>query len=84
MILEVTRLDARAADGPIGEADRPSLFPSGPRWLTQADEVPARRARTSGIEVGHPVDCPVGCRGTMLCLCGQGELSDNPLWIEND
>ena len=30
------------------------------------------------------VDCPVGCRGTTSCLCGQGELSDDPVWIEND
>lgn len=31
-----------------------------------------------------PVSCPVGCRGTTGCLCGQGELSDNPVWIERD
>ncbi len=31
-----------------------------------------------------PVECLWGCRGTPECLCGQGELSDDPLWIEND
>jgi hypothetical protein len=31
-----------------------------------------------------PVECLWGCRGTPTCLCGQGELSDDPVWIEND
>jgi hypothetical protein len=30
------------------------------------------------------VGCAVGCRGTVACLCGQGEMTDHPLWIEND
>jgi len=32
----------------------------------------------------RPVDCPVGCRGTTHCLCGQGEFSDYRVWIERD
>jgi hypothetical protein len=40
---------------------------------------PAARER-----LPETVGCPVGCRGTVGCLCGQGELSDDPVWIEND
>ena len=60
--------------------------------LTPADGyqralAPARTQRgpdERGEGVTSPVECPVGCRGTAGCLCGQGELSDHPLWIEND
>lgn len=31
-----------------------------------------------------PGGCPVGCLGTLACLCGQEELSDSPLWIEEN
>lgn len=31
-----------------------------------------------------PVECLWACQGTTRCLCGQGELSDDPLWIENE
>jgi hypothetical protein len=50
-------------------------------------DVPQRTRQTSEECPEGPeptVDCPVGCRGTTACLCGQGELSDDPVWIEND
>jgi len=51
-----------------------------------APDRPPSPARSDERPVGVTLDggCPVGCRGTTECLCGQGEFSDDPLWIEND
>lgn len=53
------------------------LFPTDASSSAEAD---VNRVETSPVAV----ECPVGCRGTTNCLCGQQELSDNPLWIEEN
>lgn len=61
----------------VGE---PSLAPLAPRV-----PVPLSQQRAGAPEAASgPGGCLWGCRGTTDCLCGQGELSDNPLWMEAD
>jgi hypothetical protein len=42
------------------------------------------RVESPASRLPEPVGCLWGCWGTTECLCGQGELSDDPVWIEND
>lgn len=61
-----------------------ALWPSGQDPFP-ADGLPRPKADVGLVEMSpEPVPCPVPCLGTTGCLCGQGELSDDPLWIEND
>lgn len=58
----------------------PSLVPLAPRVPLGAPQAPDGAPEAAS----GAVDCQWGCRGTIHCLCGQGELSDNPLWMEAD
>lgn len=72
----------RASDG-----QQSLLFaPAGDDGLTRAWAHDRSTVSPEERPVGATLDraCPVGCRGTTECLCGQGELSDDPLWIENE
>lgn len=52
---------------------------------TRFPTTPSRGGMSGTVEPAQePVDCPMGCQGTTQCFCGQGELSDDPLWIETD
>lgn len=73
-------------------ADQLELFRQGPEPDRPHEHVPFPGAPTpSGrIDVGcaqshAPEWTTTGiCCGSPTCLCGQGELSDNPLWNEAD
>lgn len=61
----------------VGE---PSLAPLAPR----VPLAPPQGAGGAPDAASGPGGCLWGCRGTMHCLCGQGELADSPLWMEAD
>lgn len=61
----------------VGDVPLTPLAPRVPSPIPQGGEGAPEVA--SGA-----VDCLWGCRGTPRCLCGQGELSDSPLWMEAD
>lgn len=69
--------DERFRQREILHALQLELFPTDARPRAEADV-----SRVQGPST--LVDCPVGCLGTTDCLCGQGELSDNPLWTEDN
>jgi hypothetical protein len=64
----------------------PPIEPNLDEWLGLLVPLKERTAtQQSSIEpqlAFWPGDCLWGCLGTMACLCGQQELSDDPLWIE--
>lgn len=69
-----------------GQPTLPGLAPwelCGPR-REDAGLDAGRPAYAPQRSVVIPVECAVGCQGTMACFCGQGELSDDPLWVERD
>lgn len=81
-------VSVRLTERKPAQAGPGQLTLSGLGWELQARPRAPLTARSASEEpcsaLSGPVECPVGCRGTTSCLCGQGELSDDPVWIEND
>jgi hypothetical protein len=65
-----------------GQPTLPGFGP-GELWAASSDPV-APTGTTSGPERPPEAVCNRWhCLGTPECLCGQGEMSDDPLWIES-
>ena len=77
-------MDGHGQDWPRQLTLTLSERPQRPTRAACTVPVPADRAEERLVVHVLAVECPVGCRGTTECLCGQGELSDDPVWIEND
>jgi len=61
---------------------QPDLSDADGRWRACEPIDRPVLAEECPVVADHAVDCLWGCRGTPACLCGQGELSDDPVWVE--